>query len=61
MDDDDADAPIGFDHFVAGGKKNKKKPTPDELAAEKAKAEAEANAKLSFKGKPSEFFIMDFI
>lgn len=61
MDEDD-NAPFGFDHFVAGGKKQKnKKKTQEELKAEKDKADAEANAKLTFKGKPSEFFVMDYV
>ena len=56
MDDDD-DAP--FD-FAAGGKKPKKK-TQAELEAEKKRAKEAEDAKLSFKGKPSDFFIMDYI
>ena len=57
MDDED-DAPIDF---LAGGAKGKKKKSQTELEAEKAKAKAEADSKLSYKGKPSEFFIMDFL
>lgn len=56
MDEDD-DAP--FD-FAAGGKKPKKK-TQAELEAEKKRAKEAEDAKLSFKGKPSDFFIMDYI
>ena len=56
MDEDD-DAP--FD-FAAGGKKPKKK-TQAELEEEKRKAKEAEDAKLSFKGKPSDFFIMDYI
>ena len=54
---DDDDEPIGF---AVGGKKKKQK-TQAELAAEKAKAKEEADAKLSYKGKPSTFFIMDYV
>ena len=56
MDEDD-DAP--FD-FAAGGKKPKKK-TQAELEAEKKRAKEAEDAKLSFKGKPADFFIMDYI
>ena len=56
MDDDDE--PVGFE-FGAVGKKKKK--TAEELAAEKAREKAEADAKLSFKGKPANFFIMDYV
>ena len=56
MDEDD-DAP--FD-FAAGGKKPKKK-TQAELEADKRRAKEAEDAKLSFKGKPSDFFIMDYI
>ena len=62
MDDEDDAGPVDF---TAGGKKKKKKETQEELAAkkeaEKKKAEEEANARLSFKGKPSTFFIMDYV
>jgi hypothetical protein len=51
----DDNAPIDFEAF---GASKKKKKTQAELEAEKAKADEEANAKLSFKGKPSSFFIM---
>ena len=57
MDDDD-DAP--FD-FAAGAAKKKKQKTQAELDEEKRKAKEEEDAKLSYKGKPSEFFIMDFV
>jgi hypothetical protein len=56
MDDDDA--PLDFEF---GASKKSKAKTAAQLAAEKAKAEEEANAKLSFKGKPSSFFIMDHV
>jgi peptide chain release factor subunit 3 len=52
----DDDAP-GFGDF---GASKKKKKTADELAAEKAKAQAEADAQLPTKGKPSSFFVMDY-
>ena len=57
MDDDD-DAPIDF---AAGGRKKTKQKTQAELKAEQAKAKEEADARLSYKGKPSSFFIMDFV
>ena len=56
MDDDD-DAPLDF---TAGGKKPRKK-TQAELDEEKRKAKEAEDAKLSFKGKPAEFFIMDYM
>lgn len=54
MDDDD-DAPL-FD-FQPANKKKKK--TQAELDEERRKEKEAEDAKLSFKGKPSEFFIMD--
>ncbi len=63
MEDDDDAGPVDF--TAIGTQKKKKKETTQELAAkkeaEKKKAEEEANAKLSFKGKPSSFFVMDFL
>lgn len=56
MDDDDAT----FDSLAFQPQKNKKK-TAAELAAERKKAEEEALAKLSYKGKPSSFFIMGHV
>ena len=58
MDDDDE--PIDF---AFGGNKNKKKKqkTQAELEAERLKSKEEADAKLTYKGKPSSFFIMDHI
>lgn len=46
---------------MAAASKKKKQKTQAELEAEKKRAEEEANAKLSFKGKPSTFFIMNYI
>ena len=57
MDEDD-DAP--FD-FAAGASKKKKQKTQAELDEEKRKAKEEEDAKLSYKGKPAEFFIMDYL
>lgn len=57
MDDDDE--PIGFD--AIGASKKPKKKTAEELAADKAKAQAEADAALPTKGNPSTFFVMDYI
>ena len=53
----DDDAPVDFGAF---GASKKKKKTAEELAAEKAKAQAEADAQLPTKGKPSSFFVMDY-
>lgn len=55
MDDED-DAPL-FDDFQPGKKKKKK--TQAELDEERRKEKEAEDAKLSFKGKPAEFFIMD--
>lgn len=55
---DDDDAPIDFEF---GASKKKKKKTQAELQAEKAKADEDAKAKLPHKGKPSDFFVMDFV
>lgn len=58
MDEDD-DAP-NFDDFMAGGNKKKKK-TQAELDEERKREKEAEDAKLSFKGKPADFFIMDYI
>jgi len=52
------DAPVDFGAF---GASKKKKKTAEELATEKAKAQAEADAQLPTKGKPSTFFVMDYV
>ena len=57
--DDDDFAPVDFG--AIGASKKKKQKSAAELAAEKARADAEASAKLSYKGKPSSFFIMDYL
>ena len=57
MDDED-DAPIDFG---VGASKKKGKKTAAELAEEKKKAQEEADAALPTKGKPSSFFVMDYV
>ena len=62
-DDGDGKIEDPFGHFGAGSKPNKqaKKKDAATLRAEAQKRKEEEEAKLPTKGKPSDFFIMDYL